>query len=60
MTLDALTLRRGLPLSSAVVIGCVLAATIEAFVLRHVSRKWEDALFTASAHPTVTPQSSML
>lgn len=44
-------------------VGLALAGAILFVVARlllHVTRKWEDALFEASAHPTVTGRSSML
>jgi hypothetical protein len=32
----------------------------QALLLLHVTRRWEDALFEASAHPTIAPQKSVL
>jgi hypothetical protein len=48
------------PRSWLVVIATAILAMLEAMLLRLVTRKWEDALFTASAHPTIDPRSSML
>jgi hypothetical protein len=43
--------------------GCALVTLVilaQALLLLHVTRRWEDALFAASQHPTVVPRQGML
>jgi hypothetical protein len=40
--------------------GYALVLMVEALLLLYVTRKWEDDLFAASAHPTVPPRQGML
>jgi hypothetical protein len=41
-------------------VGVTLVTIPGALLLRRVTHAWEDALFEASAHPTIAPDSSML